>query len=92
MIFSKRSLEKIGRNRFIQAWLIVFISIAIYFFTAPFVIPSVHHSQLGRIFYRPIILSLEKDWFGRDFVWEYCFELCHMKMLLAIEVGPEDIE
>ena len=67
----------------------VFIGICVttmlYVLTAPFIFPTVHKTRIGHVFYRPIALSLEKKWFGRDIMWWYCYDLCHMSLLLPIE-------
>jgi hypothetical protein len=64
---------------------------AVYFLTAPFVLPHVIHRPIMRAFYSPVIHSIEEHWFGCEVVRWYCFDVCHMKLLMPLQYGPEDL-
>jgi len=79
----------------IHFWLkkIPLICIVLLFFyvaTAPFVLPVAYSSKPGRCVYKPVILAIQKDWFGRGVVFWYCYDVCHMDLLIPIEPNSED--
>lgn len=63
---------------------------ALYILPAPFILPRVYETRLGKILYTPILFSLEKDWFGRPVVWWYFWEVCKMKLLVPVEANERE--
>ena len=91
MIISNPTKKSEANCKFlVQRFLLVmFVIFGLYVLTAPFVFPFVFHTRVGYMFYRPIALSLERKWFGRNVMWWYCFDVCRMKIVLPIEVDSE---
>jgi len=59
--------------------------VGIYILTAPFILPRVAFTRVGETLYRPVLYSLEKDWWGRDIVDWYCYNVCKMDLLVLRE-------
>jgi len=71
---------------------VVFCSlIAAYFLTTPFILPRVIDRPAARIFYSPMIHGIEDYWFGCGFFRWYCFDVCHMRLLMKLEFGKDDL-
>ena len=70
--------------------LICILLLFLYALTAPFILPIAYFSKVGKFVYKPVILAIRKDWFGRDVVFWYCYDVCHMDLLIPIEPNKDE--
>jgi hypothetical protein len=68
-------------------WIGIGISslVALYFLTTPLILPRVIHQPVLRVVYSPVIHGIEDEWFGCEFFRWYCFDVCHMQLLMMFE-------
>jgi len=78
MEWFSNSIKKTYQTKTRKILLGVWLFAVLYILTAPFIFPPICHTRFGGDFYRPIELSLEKPWFGRNIMWWYCYDICHM--------------
>ena len=62
---------------------------ALYVLTAPMILDRTYQRDWSRWFYAPVRLAIQKDWFGRDIVHWYCYDVCRMGLLLPLETHDE---
>jgi len=60
--------------------------IALYFLTTPIILPRVIHQPVMRVIYSPMIHGIQDDWFGCGLFRWYCFDVCHMQLLMIFEM------
>jgi hypothetical protein len=65
---------------------VVFLLVAIYILTAPWIMPSVIERPYLRVLYLPILHAIEDDWFGSDFFRWYCIHVCHINMFFILQI------
>jgi|GEM_PF-5929436 len=66
--------------------------VVLYFLTAPFVLdylwkPNVESSSWK--LYAPARAAVTRDWFGRRAYDFYCYDICHMGLMMPMEVSHD---
>jgi len=96
------SPKALGRLTKLAMWLVGFPP-AVYFPTAPAMLDLLWDTKWslnlkGHLykqtwswkFYAPARAAITRDWFGRPFYDDYCYDICHLQLLMPMEVGHDE--